>query len=127
MEREIGFGITVKEADMAIITKQVNFTLEVLAPPDIFLQVLPLAAHVRQGALAVFAITVEKLNGFVGTLAFALAGLPAGAPYRFITEDEAAGLYRLEIETAALPVTDPLAVPPVPPVALTLTCTATEA
>jgi len=112
---------------MAIIEKQVNFTLEVLAPPDIFLQISPLAAQVRKGRLAVFDIVVQKLNDFVGTVALSLEGLPGGVVYSIINDIEIDGTARLEIDTTDLPVTS---IPPdisVPPLELTLTATATEA
>lgn len=92
------------------ITRTVNFTLEVLAPEDIFLTLTPLALAVRQGGVAVYNITVQALNDFAGPVTFTLEGLPVGATHSFSVNPVAtSGASVLTIDTATLSVGGPLA------------------
>ena len=100
-----GFEIVIEqEAEMAI-EKQINFTLEVLAPADIFLSLTPLSLAVRQGRLAVFNIAVDALNGFTGMVELSLEGLPAGVGYSFTPQIlDTEGESELSIDTTELAV-----------------------
>lgn len=92
------------------IDKTVSFTLEVLAPQDIFLTLDPLALAVRQGALAIYNITVQALNDFAGPVTLALEGMPAGGDYSFsVNPVQTQGASVLTIDTATLPVGGPVA------------------
>jgi hypothetical protein len=104
------FNLIVQQEDIMAIEKIINFTLEVLAPQDIFLAFEPLALAVRKGSMAVFNITVTALNGFVGPVNFALEGLPVGTTYSFsINPVQTSGTSALTIDTATLPVAGPIA------------------
>ena len=104
------FDLIVQQEDIMAIEKLINFTLEVLAPQDIFLTFSPMALAVRKGGLAVFDITVQALNDFSGPVNFALEGLPAGTDYDFsVNPVETSGTSVLTIDTTNLPVAGPLA------------------
>jgi hypothetical protein len=104
------FNLIVQQEDIMAIEKIINFTLEVLAPQDIFLTFDPLVSAVRKGALAVFNITVSAVNGFVGPVNFALEGLPVGTVYSFsVNPVQTSGTSVLTIDTTNLPVAGPLA------------------
>ncbi len=103
---------------MAIIEKQVNFTLEVLAPPDIFLEITPPAQAVRQGRLAYFDVAVRALNGFAGSVELTIEGIPVSTYVFSVNPVIPDGQSQLVIDTLNLPVG--------PPVTLILKAKATE-
>lgn len=107
--QELDFTLVVEQGEEMAIEKTVNFTLEVLAPADIFLSFDPMALAVRQGRMAVFNIVANGINGFVGNISFALEGIPAGVDYDFsVNPIVTSGTSVLSIDTADLPVGPPL-------------------
>ena len=58
--------------------KFVSFSLEVVAPPNFFLTIAPLALSVIQGADASFTVTATAKGGYASNLALSILGLPAG-------------------------------------------------
>ena len=100
------------------IEKIINFTLQVLAPTDIGVSIVPVTQSVRLGKIAAYVINLASLEGFAGSVDMTITGLPT--PLVYATTLAAGG-------TAAVPVsidTTPLAVQPY---ALTLTVVGTEA
>jgi len=60
------------------IEKQLTFSLEVLAPANIFCEVSPISLSVRKGHPANFQITIQSLEDFAGLVGMSLSGLGAG-------------------------------------------------
>lgn len=87
-------------------SKTVDFTLEVLAPPDWFLSILPVAGSVVKGSPAIFDVTSRAEGGFVGSLSLSIVGLPSGVVAtitpQIIVQN---GTSRISIPTDALPIT----------------------
>lgn len=86
------------------ITKTVNFTLEVLAPADIAVTLVPLTQKVKQGTAAVYTATLQSLNDFAGAVALAVTGLPTALNYNATLAANGTASVTITIETAALAV-----------------------
>jgi hypothetical protein len=90
-------------------TKTINFTVEVLAPPNWFLALAPMALQVVQGVVASFNVTASAQGGYVGSIALSLTGLPAGVVATItpstITQT---GTATITFPTAAMTVAGPL-------------------
>jgi hypothetical protein len=94
----------------SMATKTVSFTVEVVAPPDWFLAVAPMALKVVQGTLASFSVTATAQGGYTGTIALSLAGLPAGVtPTITPSTINQTGTATITFPTSAMPIAGPLA------------------
>ena len=100
------------------IEKSIPFTLEVLAPSDIAVSIVPVTQSVRLGKIASYIVNLASVEGFAGTVDLAITGLPTALAYT--TALVAGG-------TAAVPVDIDTATLAVQPYALTLSIVGTEA
>lgn len=100
------------------LTQIINFTLEVLAPADLSVTIVPITRSVRQGKIASYVVNIESLEEFAGTVDLTVTGLPSPLAY---STSLAAGA------TAAVPVAIDTTALAVQPYALTLTVVGTEA
>jgi hypothetical protein len=60
------------------ITSKAAITLNVAPPPNFALSVSPSSLSLAQGSTGTSAITLTPLNGFTGTVALSISGLPPG-------------------------------------------------
>jgi subtilase family serine protease len=60
------------------ITSKAVITLNVVSPPNFALSVFPSSLSLAQGSIGTSAITLTPLNGFTGTVALSISGLPSG-------------------------------------------------
>ena len=102
---EQGLGL---KAGVPMATKTVDFTLEVLAPPDWFLSIIPVAGRVVKGAMASFDVMASAVGGFAGSLSLSILGLPAGVAATITPPVITPGMTAtVTIPTADLPITVP--------------------
>jgi hypothetical protein len=65
------------------MTKQVPFSLEVVAAPEFFLAIDPTHLVVARGSVAVFNVMVTGDGGFAGPVTLSVVGMPVGAVATF--------------------------------------------
>ena len=119
---DIGAHETESGENPMAIEKIVPFTLEVLAPADIFCEIIPATQAIRKGRLAVYQINLQSLNDIAMSVALEVLSL-VGATAVFganpvALAGNAAGATTLTIDTTGMAVAAP--------VALQLKVTATE-
>jgi subtilisin family serine protease len=64
-------------------TTSVSLVVQSVVPPDFTLSVSPTSRSVTTGSSTTYTATISALNGFGGTVTFAVSGLPAGAAASF--------------------------------------------
>jgi len=84
------------------IEKIINFSLEVLAPADLFCEIAPLAQGIRQGRVALYTLTIRSLNEFAGAVDIVLSGLPVAQSYAATLASGGEVAVPISIDTAAL-------------------------
>jgi hypothetical protein len=78
-------------------------TLVVTAPPDFSLSATPASQSVVAGANATYTVGVASLNGFTGTAALSLAGLPSGVGTATFSPQAVTGAGSSQLTVATLP------------------------
>lgn len=77
------YGLTITGTDsVAGLTHSVSATL-VVSTPDFALSATPSSQTINQGAPTSYSVSLTPLAGYVGTVSFAVTGLPAGASATF--------------------------------------------
>ena len=82
-------------------TRIANFKFAGCGTPDFTLASAPPSVSVNQGSTANYTETVTPLNGFTGTVALTIAGLPTGATATFTPSSLTSGNSALAVTTAA--------------------------
>jgi hypothetical protein len=89
-------------ASSGAISRTANVTLSVTPPPDFSISATPSSRSVLPGGSAGYTLTLQALNGFAGTVALSVAGLPFGASASFSPATlTAAGTSTMTLSTTA--------------------------
>lgn len=86
------------------IEKTINFTLEVLAPSDITVGIVPVTQSVRLGKVASYIVNLASVEGFAGAVDLTITGLPAVLSYATTLVAGGAAAVPVDIDTAGLSV-----------------------
>ena len=96
------FTITVTGTEGSFVhSTTVTLTVSAAPPPDYSLSATPGSSSVVQGAGTSYAVSIARVNGFTGAVAFSVSGLPAGAAGSFNPASTTANSTTLSVTTAA--------------------------